>query len=435
MDKKVVTRFAPSPTGKFHVGGVRSALYNYLYARKNGGKFILRCEDTDKERSKKEYEDYFLDVFKWLGLNYDEYYRQSERTAIYKKYLSKLIEEGKAYISKEEIKEEGQRSEVIRFKNPNIRINFHDEVLGDLSFDTTDSKDFIIARDLETPLFNFTNVVDDFEIGVTHVIRGQEHVSNTPRQILIGEAIGAPRLIYAHCSIILNEERAKLSKRDPLVLPALGYKEEGYLPEGILNFMSLLGWNPGTPEEIFTLKELVEAFSIERMQKQPAIFNVDKLHWVNKEHIKKLSREEIEKSILAWLPDSMKNPKLIPVILERISKWSDVKGMAEKGELDFFSAIPEYDKSKLIYKNATLEKIVSNLVQAGTVLETLDEKDFNKENIKIKLMQIAEDLDSRGELLHPVRFALSGLDKSPDPFIIAEILGKNETISRLQKAI
>ncbi|HBA46024.1 hypothetical protein A2W67_03515 [Candidatus Nomurabacteria bacterium RIFCSPLOWO2_02_40_28] len=441
MDKKVVTRFAPSPTGKFHVGGVRSALYNYLYARKNGGKFILRCEDTDKERSKKEYEDYFLDVFKWLGLNYDEYYRQSERTAIYKKYLSKLIEEGKAYISKEEIKEEGQRSEVIRFKNPNIRINFHDEVLGDLSFDTTDSKDFIIARDLETPLFNFTNVVDDFEMGVTHVIRGQEHVSNTPRQILIGEAIGAPRLIYAHCSIILNEERAKLSKRDPLVLPALGYKEEGYLPEGILNFMSLLGWNPGTPEEIFTLKELVEAFSIERMQKQPAIFNVDKLHWVNKEHIKKLSGEEIEKNILAWLKPAYAGfresilIKLIPVILERISKWSDVKNMAEKGELDFFFKQPEYDKSKLIYKNAALEKIVSNLGKAIVVLKNLDEKDFNKENIKTKLMDTADSLDSRGELLHPVRFALSGLDKSPDPFIIAEILGKNETISRLQKAI
>ena len=293
----------------------------------------------------------------------------------------------------------------------------------------------------ETPLFNFTNVVDDFEMGVTHVIRGQEHVSNTPRQILIGEAIGAPRLIYAHCSIILNEERAKLSKRDPLVLPALGYKEEGYLPEGILNFMSLLGWNPGTPEEIFTLKELVEAFSIERMQKQPAIFNVDKLHWVNKEHIKKLSGEEIEKNILAWLKPAYAGfresilIKLIPVILERISKWSDVKNMAEKGELDFFFKQPEYDKSKLIYKNAALEKIVSNLGKAIVVLKNLDEKDFNKENIKTKLMDTADSLDSRGELLHPVRFALSGLDKSPDPFIIAEILGKNETISRLQKAI
>ncbi len=438
MLEKVVTRFAPSPTGKFHVGGIRSALYNYLYARGHGGKFILRCEDTDKERSKKEYEDYFLAVFEWLGLYYDEFYRQSERTPVYKKYLEKLIQEGKAYVSREEIKEEGQRSEVIRFKNPNKRINFHDEVLGDLSFDTTESKDFIIARDLENPLFNFTNVVDDFEMGVTHVIRGQEHVSNTPRQILIGEAIGAPKLIYAHCSIILNGERAKLSKRDPLVSPALEYKERGYLPEAMLNFMSLLGWNPGTPQEIFSLKELVEVFSLERMQKQGAIFNGAKLDWINKEHIKKLPAEEIRIKILERLPESMQNKKgekIIPLILERISKWGDVTEMVGAGELDFFFTAPEIDKKKLIYKNTEPEKIVNNLKLAIKILQEIEDNNFTKENIKNALMLIADNLESRGELLHPVRFALSGLDKSPDPFIIASIIGKNETLSRLQKAI
>ncbi|MDP2788471.1 MAG: glutamate--tRNA ligase family protein [bacterium] len=435
MNNKVVTRFAPSPTGKFHVGGIRSALYNYLYAQKHGGKFILRCEDTDKERSKKEYEDYFLAVFDWLGLHYDEYYRQSERTPIYKKYLEKLIREGKAYVSKEEVKEEGQRSEVIRFKNPNIRINFHDEVLGDLSFDTTESKDFIIARDLENPLFNFANVVDDFEMGVTHVIRGQEHVSNTPRQILIGEAIGAPRLIYAHCSIILNEERAKLSKRDPLVSPAFEYKEQGYLPEAMLNFMSLLGWNPGTPQEIFSLAELVETFSLERLQKQGAIFNPEKLEWINKEHIKKLSPQELEKNILARLPENMRNPKLVPIIFERISKWGDVTEMAGAGEFDFLFKFPEFSKEKLIYKNTPPEKIKSNLELTIKVLGNISEQDFTKENIKTSLMLLADHLESRGELLHPVRFALSGLDKSPDPFVIASILGKNETLFRLQKAI
>ncbi|MDP2598415.1 MAG: glutamate--tRNA ligase family protein, partial [Candidatus Liptonbacteria bacterium] len=279
--KGVVARFAPSPTGKFHVGGIRSALYNYLYARKHGGKYILRCEDTDPVRSKKEFEEYFLEVFSWLGLAHDEYFRQSERTDIYKRYLEKLIDEGKAYVSQEIPKEEGQRTEVVRFKNPNTKITFHDEVLGDITFDTTELGDFVIARDMESPLYHFSVVVDDFEMGVTHIIRGQEHVSNTPRQILIQEAIGAPRPVYAHGSIILNEERAKLSKRDPTVRPTLEYRDEGYLPEALLNFMALLGWNPGTEQEIFTLKELVQAFSFERMQKQGAIFKADKLEWIN----------------------------------------------------------------------------------------------------------------------------------------------------------
>ena len=273
-EQKVITRFAPSPTGKFHVGGIRSALYNYLYARKHNGKFILRCEDTDPARSKKEYEDYFINVFKWLGLEYDEFFRQSERTEIYKKYLHKLLEEDKIYISKEEIKEEGQRSEVIRFRNPNKIVTFHDEVLGDLSFNTTELGDFIIARNIESPLYHFTVVVDDFEMNITHIIRGQEHVSNTPRQILIQEAIGAPRPIYAHGSVILNEERAKLSKRDPLVRPSLEYKDEGYLPEGLLNFMAFLGWNPGGEKEIYTLKKLINAFSLVESSIQSLLFKI-----------------------------------------------------------------------------------------------------------------------------------------------------------------
>ena len=445
MEKKVVTRFAPSPTGFLHVGGIRSALYSYLYARKHKGIFILRCEDTDPIRSKKEYEEYFLEVFKWLGLGYDQYFRQSERTEIYKKYLNKLIEENKAYLSKEEVKEAGQRSEVIRLKNPNKIINFHDEVLGDLSFDTTELKDFVIARDLENPLYHFTAVVDDFEMNVTHVIRGQEHVSNTPRQILIQEAIGAPRPVYAHGSIILNEKRAKLSKRDPLVRPALGYKEEGYQPKALLNFLALLGWNPGTPQEIFTFQELIEIFSLERMQKQSAIFNPEKLEWINKEHIvKHLTKEDQLKKIEFFIPENIKRSEeyterkiklLLPLLVERITHFGQIREIFEKGELDFFFKKPTYEKEKLIYKNTPAEKISENIARAIKELDKLKEKDFTNENIKNTLMQMANKLESRGELLHPVRYALSGLDKSPDPFTIAEILGKNETLSRLQKAV
>lgn len=437
-NKKVITRFAPSPTGKFHVGGIRSALYNYLFARKNNGKFILRCDDTDDARSKKEYEDYFLDVFKWLGLEYDEYFRQSDRKEIYKKYLEKLISEDKIYLSKEEIKEEGDREEVIRFRNPNKIITFSDVVLGDISFDTKELGDFIIARDLESPLYHFTSVIDDFEMGVTHIIRGQEHVSNTPRQILIQEAIGAQRPIYAHGSIILNEKREKLSKRDPFVKPVLEYKELGYLSNGLINFISFLGWNPGGEDEIFTLKELIEKFSLDRMQKSGAVFNPEKLEWFNKEHMKKMDFKEQEINALVFVPnefktDSKKIQKIIPLLIDRISYFGEIKEIFERGEMDFFFKIPDIDLNKISYKDTPLEKTKENLKKVILELKNIPEDLFTKDNIKEKLMVLADSLENRGSLLHPLRFTLSGLDKSPDPFIIASILGKDETISRLQK--
>lgn len=435
INKKIVTRFAPSPTGNFHVGGVRSALYNYIFARQNNGRYILRSEDTDKERSKKEYEDDFLEVFEWLGLKHDSFFRQSDRLEIHQKYLKKMIDDGFAYVSKEIPKEEGQRDEVIRFKNPNKKITFNDLILGEITVDTKDLGDFIIARDMNEPLYHLTVVIDDFEMGVTHVIRGQEHTPNTPRQILIQEAIGATRPIYAHLPLILNSERAKLSKRDPAVMPAKDYKKEGYLPNALLNFMALNGWNPGGEEEIFTLKELIEKFNISKVQKGGGVFNPEKLDWINKEHIKLLSEEELEKNIFAWLPEELRIKKLVPVITERISKFGDIKEMLEKGELDLFYKKPIYEKEKLIYKNTEASKIIKNLSDVLEVIEKTENPDFTKENIKILFMELADKLESRGELLHPVRFALSGLDKSPDPFILADILGKEETIDRLKNAI
>jgi len=435
MDRKIVTRFAPSPTGQFHLGGVRSALYNYLFAKQNKGIYILRSEDTDKERSKKEYEDGFIELFNWLGLKPDKFFRQSERTEIYKKYLEKMVADGFAYVSKEEIKEEGQRGEVIRFKNPNKKITFNDIVLGDITFDTTDLKDFVIAKSLSEPLYHLTVVVDDYEMAVTHVIRAQEHIANTPRQILIQEAIGAPRPFYAHMPLILGKDRSKLSKRDPEVIPALEYRDLGYLPEAIINFMALIGWNPGGEREIFNLAELIEKFDINKIQKSGGVFNIEKLDWINKEHMKKLSPEEIEKNILKWLPKNMRNPKLAPLIFERISKWADVATLAESGELDLFFKAPEVDKAKLVYKKVAPEKIIQNLKLVIKAISELSEDNFTKEDVKNTLMLIADAEGNRGEVLHPVRYALSGKDKSPDPFIIAEILGKNETLSRLQKVI
>jgi len=434
MATKIVTRMPPSPTGLFHIGSVRTALYNYLYARQNNGKFVLRIEDTDKERSKKEFENNILQSLEWFGMSYDEFYRQSERTEIYKKYLKQIIDAGFAYVSKEEPKEEGERSEVIRFKNPNKKIKFNDAVLGEIEFDTTDLKDFVIAKDLDSPLYHFAVVVDDMDMGITHVIRGQDHISNTPRQILILEALGGERPIYAHIPLILSPDKSKLSKRHG-ALSALEYKEMGYLPNAILNFVALIGWNPGDDQEIFTPEELLQKFSLEKIQKSGGVFNIEKLNWINKEHIKKLSEEEIEKNIFEQLPENFRRKNLIPIIFERISKWGDVKEMIARGELEFVVTPPKVNKEKLIYKNTGEEKTTYNITLAIKALEEISEDNFTKENIKVILMLIADNLENRGQLLHPVRFALSGLDKSPDPFVIAEILGKNETISRLQKAI
>ncbi len=435
VEQKIVTRFAPSPTGFLHLGSYRTAIFAYLYAKKHKGTFVLRIEDTDKERSKKEYEENIIESLKWLGLSYDKFYRQSEHVDTHKKYLEKMIADGNAYISKEEAKDgSGIIKELVRFKNPNIDVTFHDEIKGEVTMNTTDLGDFVIAKNLNEPLFHLAVVVDDFEAGVTHVIRGEDHTSNTPRQILIQRAIGASTPIYAHLPLVLGPDKLKLSKRRG-ALPISVYKDLGFLPEAILNGVAFIGWNPGTEQEIFTHNELVEAFDLSKVQKSPAIFNETKLEWFNKEHIKLLSPAEIEKNILEWLPEEMRNSKLVPIIMERISKFGDVKNMVEAGELDFFFKQPEYVKEKLMYKNTSFEKTFLNLSVVIEALSNLNENDFNKEGVKHTLMLIADALPSRGELLHPVRFALSGLDKSPDPFIIAEILGKNETLSRLQKAL
>jgi glutamyl/glutaminyl-tRNA synthetase len=284
-NEKVVVRMAPSPTGKLHIGTARTTLFNYLFARQNEGKFILRIDDTDKERSTKEFEQNILDGLMWLGLEYDGLYRQSERTEIYVSYLKKIVDNGRAYVSKEEIKEEWQRSEVIRLKNPNKKIVFEDIIRGTVEFDTTELGDLVVAKSLEEPLYHLASVVDDIEMGITHVIRGEDGISNTPRQILIQEAIDVPRPVYAHLPLILAPDRSKLSKRKHGESVSLDYyRNKGYSPAAIINYLALLGWNPGTDQEIFTLEELIKVFDLSRVHKGGAIFDEKKLAWVNRKH-------------------------------------------------------------------------------------------------------------------------------------------------------
>jgi glutamyl-tRNA synthetase len=440
---KVVTRFAPSPTGNMHCGAYRTGIFAYLYARKNGGTFILRIEDTDKDRNKKEYEDNILDSLSWLGLEHDVFVRQSENAERHKQVLEKMITEGHAYISSEEAKDgSGIIKEIVRFKNPNIDVSFHDEIKGGVRMNTTDLGDFVIAKNINEPLFHLAVVVDDFDEGVTHVIRGEDHVSNTPRQILIQRAIGAPTPVYAHLPLVLGLDKQKLSKRKG-ALALTDYRELGYLPEAILNMVSMVGWNPGTEQEMFSKEELVNEFDLTKVQKSPAVFNEEKLDWFNREYIKKLDQKEFWNyahhglfgSIVSNTPESHEILKKIEsLIRERMIKFSDMQiffGRADGstvGEFDYFFVKPKVDEKMLVWKDSTLEKSHEYLKEVFSRLENIETWDYD--SIKNAIWSYAEE-QGRGSVLWPMRVALSGREKSPDPFEIASILGKEETLKRL----
>jgi len=431
-DKKIVVRIAPSPTGNLHIGTARAALFNFLFAKKHGGKFILRIEDTDMERNSPEYEKNITDGLSWLGISWDEFYRQSERGEIYRSYLKKLIDGKAAYISKENPKKEGDREEVIRFKNPNAKIKFNDVIRGEIEFDTTELGDFVIARSLDEPLYHLAVAIDDFEMGVTHVIRGEDHISNTPRQILIIEALGAPRPVYAHIPLILAPDRSKLSKRHGATA-LTEYRDRGYMPEAMVNYLALLGWNPGGEEELFSLSQLAELFDLKRVQKGGAVFNIDKLNWFNREYIKQ-SPELVKKKVGEIVKaDSSAMEKLFPMILERISTFDDIKNLFKGGELDFLNE-PQCLKEKLPWRGETADAAAKNLEKTENILSSLDEKKFTMEDVKAAVMPFAESA-GRGSVLWPLRYALTGKEKSPDPFSVAYILGKDESLSRIRRAI
>ena len=429
MNNKVVTRFAPSPTGLLHAGNYRTALFAYIYSLQHSGKFILRIEDTDKARSKKEYEDNIVESLKWLDIKYDEFYRQSDRTDIHKSYIKKLIDSGHAYISKEKVVEEGQRAEVIRFKNPNKKVVFNDIIRGRIEFDTTELGDFIIARSIEEPVFHLVVVVDDAEMGVTLIIRGEDHISNTPRHILIYEALGLNVPSYAHLPLLLSPDKSKLSKRKG-ALPMTHYRDKGYLPEALINYMAFLGWNPGTEQEVMSLDELIKQFSLEKVQKAGAIFNEEKLNWFNKQYIAKLSESDFLNHAKNFLPANF-SQKLLPLIREKISYFGEIPALLE-GELSFVNPLPGYNKESLKWKQEP--DLVNTKIYLKSVIDILtDLNDFSKESIKSALWPLAEE-KGKGNILWPVRFALTGRDKSPDPFITSEILGKEETLKRLKFA-
>jgi glutamyl-tRNA synthetase len=443
IPSKIITRFPPSPTGWFHIGNARTALFNYFFTKKNNGTLKFRLEDTDRERSKPEYADDIVSGLKWLGvdIDYTNPYKQSENGDKYKKYLDLMLKNGSAYISQEEVKEEGQRAEVIRIKNQNKKIKYIDIIRGEIEVDTTELEDFVIAKSVTEPLYHLAVVVDDFEMGVTHVIRGEDGIYNTPRQILIQEAIGAPRPIYAHMPFILNEDRSKLSKRKQGELVSLTYyRNAGYLPEAMVNFLAFCGWNPGGEQEILSMTELIEKFDIMKVQKSGAIFNKEKLLWFNKEYIKRLPAERLEREITARLDKKYTYTKellnkIIHIITERINTFGELEKYVETGEFDYFFIAPKPVKEMLIWKKDTNFSIPkNNLKKVLEMIKDISEADFTEEKLKTILMPKAEEL-GKGSVLWPLRVALSGRDRSPDPFTLLSILGRAESLTRIQTAI
>lgn len=499
-DRKVRVRFAPSPTGPLHIGGVRTALYNYLFARQHGGDLVFRIEDTDSHRFVPGAEEYIIESFRWLGIKFDEGvsfggnhgpYRQSERRAIYKKYVDQLLADGKAYIAfdtpeqleakraavqnfqydartrqemtnsltlpKEEVERRIADGEqyVVRFKvEPGIEVHVNDMIRGDVKIksDILDDKVLYKSAD-ELPTYHLANIVDDHLMEITHVIRGEEWLPSAPLHVLLYRAFGWEDTMptFAHLPLLLKPEgKGKLSKRDGdrLGFPVFplewhdpktgdissGYRESGYFPEAVVNFLALLGWNPGTEQELFSLDELVEQFDIHKCSKSGAKFDYQKGMWFNHEYILRKSNEEIARlfaPIVAnnGVDESMERiTKVVSMMKDRVSFVKELWPLCSF----FFIAPLEYDE-KTVKKRwkADSAKVMTELAE---VLEGID--DFSVEGQEPIVMKWVEEKGYKlGDVMNAFRLALVGIGKGPGMFDISAFLGKEETLARLRKAV
>ena len=458
----VRTRFAPSPTGMLHIGGVRTALFCWLYARHHGGQFILRVEDTDRERSTPEALEAILDGMQWLGLDHDEGpFYQSQRMDRYGEVIEQFLREGKAYhcyCSKEELEEmrAGQlsrkekprydgrcrnRSEprpgvtpVVRFRSPETgQVVVDDVVHGPITFENAELDDLIIARSDGSPTYNFCVVVDDYDMRVTHVIRGDDHINNTPRQINMLRALGVEPPVYAHVPMILGPDGAKLSKRHGAV-SVLQYRDEGFLPEGLLNYLGRLGWSHGD-QEIFSLEEMVQLFDIEDVNKSASALNPDKMLWTNQQHILRSSPEHLAMHLRPQLEalgvSAEDDARLAAVARAQQERAKTLREMAENS-LFFFREPAGYEE-KAAKKNLTPE--TAPLLEA--VRERLDALPVWKApEIHVVIQAVAEQQGvGMGRVAQPVRVAVSGGSVSPPIDVTLEILGRDTTLRRIDRAV
>ena len=466
MSDSIKVRFAPSPTGFLHIGGVRTALFNWLFARHHGGQFVLRIEDTDHERSTEESIAEILESMRWLGLDWDEGpYRQTERQELYSQKVDQLFEESKAYrcyCSSDELdrkRNEAQKKGlkpkydgtcrdradqpegvpfVIRFKAPlDGSVVVEDLLRGKVIFDVSELDDLIIQRTDGSPTYNFVVVVDDADMDITHVIRGDDHLSNTPRQCLLYDALNFSRPKFVHIPMILGQDKARLSKRHGAT-SALAYREMGFLPAAMINYLARLGWSHGD-QEIFSREEMIQHFSFDSVNTSAAVFDPDKLSWLNEHYIKTTPPEELAQQLEPVLVrtgvlkeehglDSKEIAKVIPSLNERAKTLVE---MAEKSTFYFKKEVVFDEKAKTKFLNADAKPLLEKVIAGLSQLEN-----FSTEEIETLFKKIVEEEGTKlGKLAQPVRVALTGTTVSPGIYDVILLLGKDQTLARLNNAL
>jgi len=482
---EVIVRMPPSPTGSLHLGTARTALFNYLFAKNKGGEIIFRWEDTDLERSKPEFETEILDGLKWLGMDFEQesakFVRQTENTEKHKRTLEKLWKTGHIFpcfttpeeineqrelaqknktnfvfwsefreISKQEAEEKMKTEKFVwRLKVPkNKEITFSDAIKGDVKVNTNTLGDFVVARSDNSVLYLLANVVDDLDVNISHIIRGDDHVSNTPKQVLIFEALGEKIPKYAHIPLVLDSKKRKLSKRNVdanVCILIKDFKEKGFIPEGVINGLAFLGWNPKTTEEIFSLKELSRVFALEKVNKAAAQYDFGKMEWFNNQWLKKLEIIKIREYFLNWVNEygNKKTSKeyeacsnLNQALEIARQKNATLKAMYE--EIDYLLFPIEVDKANLQKEKMKIDaelaqKVLENIAE---MLENISAENFNQAELKAKSIEKISELGLKnGQFLWPFRMALSGKEKSAGPFEIGEVLGKEESLRRIKACL
>ncbi|UAA37381.1 glutamate--tRNA ligase [Paraneptunicella aestuarii] len=458
----VVTRFAPSPTGYLHVGGARTALYSWLYAKSQGGKFVLRIEDTDIERSTQEAIDAILEGMEWLGLTWDDGpYYQTKRFDRYKEIVQQMLDEGKAYkcfmpldeldAIREEQKAKGEKPRypgtwrdrtdhpedmpyVVRFKNPQEgSVVINDHIRGRIEISNSELDDLIIQRSDGVPTYNFCVVVDDWDMGITHVVRGEDHINNTPRQINILQALGAPIPEYAHVSMILGDDGKKLSKRHGAV-GVMQYRDDGYLPEALLNYLVRLGWSYGD-QEIFSKEEMIKLFNLDAISSSASAFNTEKLQWLNQHYMKTLPASEVAKHLIWHFEQAGVNTQNGPALEDIIAIQAErVKTLKEMVEISryFYEEYEDFDENAAKKHLRPVAKQPLEVVAAKLAAIT----EWNAENIHAAINAAAEELEvGMGKVGMPLRVAVTGSGNSPSLDVTLQLIKQSDVEQRINKAL
>jgi glutamyl-tRNA synthetase len=423
-------RFAPSPTGNLHIGGARTALFNWLYAKAKDGKFLLRIEDTDQQRSKQEYLDEITYSLGWLGLNWDEIFYQSQRFAIYKEYADRLLKTGKAYIEKSP---EGR--EAVIFKVNPQKIKVRDLIRGDIEFDALNLKDQVLIKSDGTPTYNFACVIDDATMDITHVIRGDDHISNTPKQVILYEALGFRLPEFAHLPLILGTEGGRLSKRTGATAIS-DYRSMGYLAQSLVNYLLLLSWSPGENRELIAIGEAVKLFDIQDVNKTAATFDLDKLNWLNNQYLKKEDPEKLADELIPLLikqgyinKDSFDRSYLLGLVRLFQARLNTLNDFVSWADFFFLKEIIPQAQAQAKFLNADLSGELALFIEKLDALAS-----FDIASIESSFRELVKELNIESKkLIHPIRVALTGKTIGPGLFEVIYYLGRERTKERLLK--